>query len=139
MQDRICAIARGAGEQIMRIYDGSYSVDSKADSSPVTCADLAAHAHIERELHLLAPQIPLVSEEGEQAPWETRREWSEFWLVDPLDGTKEFIKRNGEFTVNIALVRDGFPAFGVVYAPALGVMYRGGAGFGAWMEDAEGA
>jgi 3'(2'), 5'-bisphosphate nucleotidase len=125
-----CAIARTAGAAIMRVYAGDFAVERKDDNSPLTAADLAAHRAIVDGLHVLTPQIPVLSEEAaEEIPWSVRRTWSRYFLVDPLDGTREFVKRNGEFTVNIALIHEHRPVFGVVYAPALEEMYwawRGG-------------
>ncbi len=113
-------------------------VSYKADNSPLTAADLASHEIIVAGLAALAPDIPLLSEEGAERPYSTRRDWDLFWLVDPLDGTKEFIKRNGEFTVNIALVESGVPVLGVVYAPDLERIYLGTVGDGAWRQDGSG-
>ena len=128
-----CGIARTAGAAIMRVYASEFSVERKDDNSPLTAADLAAHRAIVDGLHVLTPQIPVLSEESaEQVAWNTRREWVRYWLVDPLDGTREFIKRNGEFTVNIALIEDHRPTLGVVYAPVPNEMYwawRGGHAF----------
>jgi 3'(2'), 5'-bisphosphate nucleotidase len=107
----------------------------KSDDSPLTAADRAAHASIEAGLQELYPEIPLLSEEGRGIPFAERKSWRQFWLVDPLDGTKEFIKRNGEFTVNIALIEDGFPVAGIVHLPAAGKTYYGGKGEGAWLEE----
>jgi 3'(2'), 5'-bisphosphate nucleotidase len=125
-----CAIARTAGNAIMRIYAGEFAVERKDDNSPLTAADLAAHRAIVDGLHVLTPQIPVLSEESAvQAGWEERRRWARYWLVDPLDGTREFVKRNGEFTVNIALIHEHKPVLGVVFAPALDELYwawRGG-------------
>lgn len=136
MLEAICQLARDAGDAIMQVYDGHQPMDvtSKVDDSPVTAADIAAHHVIVRGLQALAPDIPILSEEDPPA-WETRQNWQRFWLVDPLDGTKEFIKRNGEFTVNIALIDQGKPVMGVVYAPALGVLYSAAEGK-AWKEEA---
>lgn len=128
-----CAIARTAGAAIMRVYAGDFAVERKDDNSPLTAADLAAHRAIVDGLHVLTPQIPILSEESSvQASWEVRRERARYWLVDPLDGTREFVKRNGEFTVNIALIHEHRPVLGVVFAPALDEMYwawRGGHAF----------
>jgi 3'(2'), 5'-bisphosphate nucleotidase len=125
-----CAIARTAGNAIMRVYAGEFAVERKDDNSPLTAADLAAHRAIIDGLHVLTPQIPVLSEESAvQAGWDERRRWGRYWLVDPLDGTREFVKRNGEFTVNIALIHEHRPVLGVVFAPALDEMYwawRGG-------------
>ncbi|KGP74569.1 3'(2'),5'-bisphosphate nucleotidase CysQ [Pontibacillus yanchengensis] len=112
-----------AGQEIMSIYEKDFNVEYKEDESPLTEADQKAHAVIEKNLKQHFPNIPILSEEGNQLTYEERKEWKEFWLVDPLDGTKEFIKKNGEFTVNIAFIRDGKPVSGVVYAPALGELY----------------
>ena len=108
-------------------------ITSKPDDSPVTAADIAAHAVILEGLTQLTPDIPVLSEEDPPA-WDVRRHWQRYWLVDPLDGTKEFIKRNGEFTVNIALIEKGKPVLGVVYAPVMKVMYSAADGK-AWKEE----
>ena len=113
MMEAIIAIAREAGRGIMAVYGRDFQIENKADASPLTEADMASHHIIASGLAKLAPQVPLLSEEGAQIPWETRRQWTRWWLVDPLDGTREFIKRNGEFTVNIALIEDGVPVLGV--------------------------
>ena len=122
--EAICLLSRQAGEAIMAIYQQDEPVEAnfKSDSSPVTAADLAAHHLIIDGLNILTPEIPVLSEEAPQ-DWEIRRHWQCYWLVDPLDGTKEFLNRNGEFTVNIALIENGIPVMGVVYAPALEVLY----------------
>lgn len=139
----LCAIARRAGAAIMTIYATDFAVRDKNDASPVTEADEKAEAVILAELAQLTPEIPVISEEAAAAGCIPKVE-QRFWLVDPLDGTKEFISRNGEFTVNIALIEDGRPVLGVVLAPALGKTGRlfsgvvdgsGGAGPGAWVED----
>ncbi len=123
----VVEIARRAGERILEVYEAAAGIDveHKDDKSPLTQADLAAHEEILRGLRALTPNIPVLSEESEPVPWKRRREWNAYWLVDPLDGTKEFINRNGEFTVNIALVRDGEPVLGVVHVPVTGVTYWG--------------
>ena len=112
-----------AGAAIMKIYTtADFSVEMKADNSPLTLADIASHECIERELN--ASGVPLLSEEGSEAhAYEERKNWTRCWIVDPLDGTKEFIKRNGEFTVNIAYVESGLPVFGVIYIPAADLLY----------------
>lgn len=135
MLDKICQLAREAGDAIMKVYDGQAPMDvaQKSDDSPVTAADIAAHKVIVAGLTALSPDIPVLSEE-DPADWQTRQHWQQYWLVDPLDGTKEFIKRNGEFTVNIALIEQGKPVLGVVYAPVLGVMYAAANGK-AWKEE----
>ncbi|MEO9078108.1 MAG: inositol monophosphatase family protein, partial [Rhodanobacter sp.] len=96
-------IARAAGDAIMDIYHSDFAVQTKADASPLTAADLAAQQVIVAALGQLEPQLPILSEEAKALPWAERQAWSRYWLVDPLDGTREFVKRNGEFTVNIAL------------------------------------
>ncbi|QGY30688.1 3'(2'),5'-bisphosphate nucleotidase CysQ [Pantoea cypripedii] len=135
MLEQICQLARAAGDAIMQVYDGAQPMDieRKADDSPVTAADLAAHQVILSGLQALTPEVPVLSEEDPPA-WEIRQQWQRYWLVDPLDGTKEFIKRNGEFTVNIALIEKGKPVLGVVYAPAIGVLYSAAEGK-AWKEE----
>ncbi|MBK9162197.1 MAG: 3'(2'),5'-bisphosphate nucleotidase CysQ [Nitrosomonadales bacterium] len=129
----VISIARNAGQEILAVYhSGDAGAISKADESPLTLADLAAHHVIVEGLSKLALDIPILSEEAAEIPYSVRRHWGRFWLVDPLDGTREFIKRNGEFTVNIALIEDGAPVMGVVHAPALGLSYfaeRGGGAF----------
>ena len=128
-------IARAAGAAIMEIYHGEdFGETSKADNSPLTLADLAAHNLIVDGLRGLALQYPVLSEEAADISYAVRSEWATFWLVDPLDGTKEFLKRNGEFTVNIALVEHGVPVLGVVYAPVLDVCYFAARGTGAFVQ-----
>jgi len=118
------ALAREAGDAIMQVYAGDFAVERKDDNSPLTAADLAAHRAILAGLQALAPQIPVLSEESaEHADWSERRRWQRYFLVDPLDGTREFVKRNGEFTVNIALIEGNAPVLGVVHAPALDETY----------------
>lgn len=126
-------LARKAGDEIMRIYtQDDFGATRKADESPLTLADLAAHRTIVAGLTTLTPDIPILSEEASDISYAVRSKWTRFWLVDPLDGTKEFIKRNGEFTVNIALVENCKPILGVVYAPVLETCYLGAAGCGAF-------
>jgi 3'(2'), 5'-bisphosphate nucleotidase len=116
----------------MEIYDGAFSVQSKDDNSPLTLADLESQRILIEGLKLLTPDIPILSEESAQAPWAERQRWHELWVVDPLDGTREFIKRNGEFTINIALVVDHEALLGIVAAPAQELLYWGAAGLGAF-------
>jgi len=120
---QLISIARQAGNAIMQVYAGVINVESKHDNSPLTQADLAAHHIIEAGLKQLAPGIPLLSEESTDIPYDIRSQWQRYWLVDPLDGTREFIKRNGEFTVNIALIEGSKATLGVVYAPAMELLY----------------
>jgi 3'(2'), 5'-bisphosphate nucleotidase len=122
----VADIARAAGAEIMQVYlSGDFGTTSKADDSPLTQADLRAHHIILAGLQALAPDIPVLSEESADIPFTERSRWQRYWLVDPLDGTKEFLSRNGEFTVNIALVDKHVPVLGVVYAPARDVLYQG--------------
>lgn len=129
-------IARNAGHAIMQIYSrADFGVVSKQDNSPLTAADMAAHHLINTALQKLTPELPILSEEAAVVPWEIRRHWPRYWLVDPLDGTREFIKRNGEFTVNIALIDAGVPVLGIVYVPVQELLYAGVQSDGAWKEQ----
>ncbi len=112
-----------AGKKILEVYNGDFTFENKSDNSPLTIADQYSHEVIKAALSETG--FPLLSEEGKQLSYNERSHWSTFWLVDPLDGTKEFIKRNGEFTVNIALIKNGAPVLGVVYVPVTGVLYYG--------------
>lgn len=128
-------LAVRAGGTVQEIYDRSEGVvvERKSDNSPLTIADRASHRVIAAGLAQLHPGIPVLSEEGKSIPFEVRRRWDEYWLVDPLDGTKEFISRNGEFTVNIALMHEAEPVAGVVFAPALNRLYYAVKGEGAYL------
>ncbi|MEM9302276.1 MAG: 3'(2'),5'-bisphosphate nucleotidase CysQ [Pseudomonadota bacterium] len=130
--DPVLAIAEDAAEAILAVYDTEFSVAEKEDRTPVTKADLAAHKVIVAGLERLTPDVPVLSEESSELPFETRSSWTRYWLVDPLDGTREFIKRNGEFTVNIALIDRGEPVLGVVQVPVSGRYYLAARGVGAW-------
>ena len=121
-----------AGGAILEIYDTDFDVETKSDNSPLTIADKKSHQIIESGLKKLYPDIPILSEEGKDIPHSERRKWHTFWLVDPIDGTKEFIKKNGEFTVNIALIKNNYPIFGSVYAPYLKELYWASKGLGSW-------
>ena len=136
--EEIVAISRRAGEAILEVYDQTFEVQHKDDASPLTQADLASHRLIRDALLKLTPEVPLLSEESSAMEYSRRANWTEYWLVDPLDGTKEFIKRNGEFTVNIALVRDHHPVLGVVHVPVTGVTYWGTKASGAMRAEAGG-
>ncbi|MGL6384172.1 3'(2'),5'-bisphosphate nucleotidase CysQ [Aeromonas caviae] len=125
-------IARAAGEAIMSIYSQPFAVEYKQDESPLTAADKGAHEVIVQALARLTPDIPVLSEESSPEVMAARLGWSRYWLVDPLDGTKEFVSRNGEFTVNIALIEQGTPRWGLVYAPVLDKLWYGGKGIGTW-------
>jgi 3'(2'), 5'-bisphosphate nucleotidase len=116
-------LARKAGEAILEVYDTDFEVERKEDSSPLTLADQRSHRLIAAELQSRYPDIPVLSEEGKEAPYHVRKAWPSFWLVDPLDGTKEFVKRNGEFSVNIALIEGTTPVIGVIYLPVLDRLY----------------
>ncbi len=133
LQD-VIAIARQAGTAIMSVYEQDIKVQHKQDNSPLTQADLAAHDIIESGLAALVPELPVLSEESAAIPYATRQQWDQYWLVDPLDGTREFIKRNGEFTVNIALIENHCPVLGVVYAPALNLLFYAEKGQGAYRQ-----
>ncbi|MCE9923205.1 3'(2'),5'-bisphosphate nucleotidase CysQ [Aeromonas media] len=125
-------IARAAGDAILAIYRQPFAVEYKQDESPLTAADQGAHEVIVQALVRLIPDIPVLSEESDAETMQARLGWSRYWLVDPLDGTKEFVSRNGEFTVNIALIDHGRPVWGLVYAPVLDRLWYGGKGIGAW-------
>lgn len=128
-----------AGAEILAIYSdpSKFETEQKDDDSPLTAADVAANRLLVSRLQELTPAIPILSEESKQAPWSERRHWKDCWVVDPLDGTKEFLKRNDEFTVNVALVRDHKPILGVVYAPALQRWYYASRDDGAWRQDGQ--
>ena len=135
--ESIHQIALDAGQVILQHYHRGVEVMKKADNSPVTEADIAANTVIIEHLLKLTPDIPILSEESAHADWQERQFWETFWLVDPLDGTKEFLKGNGEFTVNIALIKNGKPVLAVVYAPALGKSWLGD-GVSAWVVNEAG-
>lgn len=122
---RVIEIAELAGKAIMEVYARDFSVETKGDDSPLTEADKKSNAVIIENLQKLYPDIPFISEENKLTDYNERKNWNRFWLIDPLDGTKEFIKKNGEFTVNIALVENGVPVAGVVYVPAKNETYVG--------------
>lgn len=132
--ERVIGIARRAGEEILEVYASEDAgTRAKADDSPLTLADLRAHRVIVESLRALTPETPVLSEEAaETVPYEQRARWSRYWLVDPLDGTKEFLSRNGEFTVNIALIERHTPTLGVVHVPVRATTYSGLTGKGAW-------
>ena len=130
-------IAMQAGEEIMGVYNTNFSVSEKNDASPLTQADLKSHILISRELKKLHPDLPLLSEESAAIPYEERKNWTCYWLIDPLDGTREFIKRNGEFTVNICLIDQHIPVLGVVYIPVTGFCYYAVKNNGAYLVESE--
>lgn len=134
LSNRVTQLCHEAGRAIMDVYEhlDGFTVDTKADRSPVTAADLAAHDILLAGLSDLLADTPVLSEEDAIPAWSERRQWTRYWLIDPLDGTKEFVERGGEFTVNVALIENGEPVLGVVYVPTLGVTYIGSRALGAW-------
>jgi 3'(2'), 5'-bisphosphate nucleotidase len=134
--DEALALATRAGRAILEVYESDFAVTHKEDETPLTQADLASHRLILDALDALTPRLPCLSEEAADIPHATRAAWRQYWLVDPLDGTREFVKRNGEFTVNIALVEDHRPILGVIHAPVLGLTYGAARGVGAFRLDA---
>ena len=135
---QVRSLACRAGAAILEVYEGEFHVERKDDRSPLTAADLAAHHLIVDGLRALTPDLPVLSEESAGVPWEERSRWTRYWLVDPLDGTREFVKRNGEFTVNIALIDDHRPVLGVVQVPVSGLVAWAVSGQGAWQVVADG-
>ncbi|MDR9373416.1 MAG: 3'(2'),5'-bisphosphate nucleotidase CysQ [Schleiferiaceae bacterium] len=127
------AAARQASVEILEVYEGAFSVEYKEDNSPLTIADKRAHNAISKALK--STGIPILSEEGRDIPYGDREQWRDLWIVDPLDGTKEFVKQNGEFTVNIALVERGVPVLGVIFVPVEETLYFAGQGLGAYRLD----
>ena len=132
LADALQPIVEAAGEAILRIYDSAFAVQRKDDNSPLTLADLESQRVIIEGLKTITPDIPILSEESAAAPWVERQRWRELWIVDPLDGTREFVKRNGEFTINIALVVEHEPLLGIISAPAQRLTFWGMAGSGAF-------
>jgi 3'(2'), 5'-bisphosphate nucleotidase len=133
LREDVIALAQDAAAAILGIYDSEFAVQHKDDDSPLTAADLAAHRCIVDGLARLTPDIPVLSEESaHEVSTAQRRQWRRLWMVDPLDGTREFVKRNGEFSVNIALIEEGVAVFGVVQAPVTGMLWHGGATLGAF-------
>ncbi len=135
----VIEIARRAAAAILEVYESAFAVEEKDDRSPLTAADRAAHVLIVAGLRALTPQWPVLSEESDSIPYAQRRAWQRYWLVDPLDGTREFVKRNGEFTVNIALIDGGKPLLGVVQVPVRGEVYAAAQGAGACHIAADGS
>ena len=133
--EAVLELSQQAGEATLPIYHDEIEVNYKADESPVTAADIAAHKVIVRGLQQLTPELPILSEESAGIDWQTRQKWQRYWLVDPIDGTKEFIKKNGEFTVNIALIDQGRPVLGVVHAPVLNTSYFAAENVGAFKQE----
>ena len=131
----VCDIAKRAGEEIMKIYAEGFEIEEKKDHSPLTTADLASHNLIIQELEKLTPSIPILSEESASISFSERSVWDQYWLIDPLDGTREFIKRNGEFTVNIALISHHESSLGVVYLPVNDISYFASKNNGAYKQE----
>lgn len=136
--NQLIPLCREAGEAILKVYEQDFDVFKKKDQSPLTAADLAAHHVILNGLQTLDVALPVLSEESGNVPWSERRKWRRYWLVDPLDGTKEFIKKNDEFTVNIALIDQNKAVLGIVYVPVSGIWYAGIPGMGAWTDRGRG-
>ena len=134
----VIKIADEASEKVLHIYQSDFKVNYKEDHSPITAADIASHDIIVKGLRQISRDIPVLSEEGAEIPWEERKKWRRFWLIDPIDGTKDFTQRTGAFTVNIAMIEDGEPVMGVVTAPALKEAFWGIKGEGAHMRDRTG-
>jgi 3'(2'), 5'-bisphosphate nucleotidase len=132
----VVKVAKEAGDAILEVYATDFDVQNKADASPLTQADLASHKRIVACLEALTPEVPIISEESGLPDFETRSSWGEYWLIDPLDGTKEFVNRNGEFTVNIALIAENRPILGVVHVPVLDKTYIGAEGAGSEIREA---
>jgi len=132
LAEALMPIVERAGTAIMKVYGSAFLVQHKDDNSPLTQADLESQRIIVEGLQRVTPDIPILAEESAAAPWSVRSTWRELWVVDPLDGTREFVKRNGEFTINVALVVEHEPVLGVVSAPALGQTFWGAAGLGAY-------
>ena len=132
---KINSIAKKAGDEIMRIYQQDFEVAYKADNSPLTKADIKSNEIITKGLKDLYPEIPILSEENKEVSYSIRKSWKYFWCIDPLDGTKEFVKKNGEFTVNIALIYKDTPVLGVIYAPVLEILYYAKKDQGAFKQD----
>ena len=137
--DPVVALAEEAGRAILEVYSSDFEVQSKEDDSPLTQADLASHHCIVRGLEALTPGVPIISEESDLPEYEVRSQWDRYWLIDPLDGTKEFVNRNGEFTVNIALIDNQEPVFGVVHVPTQKKTYVGCEGYGAERKNPDGS
>jgi len=135
MVNPVCEIAKRAGEAIMKIYTEGFEIEEKKDHSPLTTADLASHNLIIRELEKLTPDIPILSEESTSISFAERSSWDNYWLIDPLDGTREFIKRNDEFTVNIALITGDSSSLGVVYLPVKEISYFAARNHGSYKQE----
>jgi len=138
LRDPLAVLAAAAGRAILEVYGRHFEVRYKEDASPVTEADIRAQAILREGLADLTPGVPLLAEEGEATPYGERKTWARWWCVDPLDGTRDFVARSGEFSVNVGLVEDGRPVLGLIHAPVDDVSYVGAPGRGAWRRDGEG-
>lgn len=142
LRSRLIDGVHAAGREVMAVYRRDFNVATKGDDSPLTEADMASHYALVGLLEAATPGVPILSEESVEIPFATRQAWGRYWLIDPLDGTKEFIKKNSEFTLNVALIEDGVPMFGIVHAPAVGeaggTTWIGQHGQGAWKQQAGG-
>jgi 3'(2'), 5'-bisphosphate nucleotidase len=135
-KEDIFEVIKAAGNEILKVYQGDdFQVEIKSDETPLTIADKQSNNVIINGLKVLFPEIPILSEESKKVPYDERRNWKYLWVVDPLDGTKEFIKRNGEFSINLALIENGKPIFGVLYIPVMRLLYYAGRGLGAYRVD----
>ena len=132
LAEKLIEIAKSAGQDILEVYKTDFDIEVKADRSPLTEADKRAHQTIIEGLKAIDPKLPILSEEGKEIPYAERKDWDIYWLVDPLDGTREFIKKNGEFTVNISLVKNNQPVLGVVFSPVMDLLYWGCNSLGAF-------
>lgn len=138
-KEDIFEILRKAGDEILKVYSGNdFQVETKSDKTPLTLADKKSNDVIVNGLMELFPELPLLSEESKKTAYHERKGWEYLWLIDPLDGTKEFIKKNGEFSINLALIKDGKPIFGILYLPVLGLFYYAGKGYGAYKIEKNG-
>ncbi len=133
----IVSLAKQAGNQVFNIYQSDFTVEYKADKSPITVADLASHDCICQGLRHLTPDLSIISEESEPISFQKRRSWEKYWLIDPLDGTKEFLEKNGEFTINIALIEQHKPSLGVIFVPSKNICYFASKGLGAYKQIGE--
>lgn len=132
--NHIVSLAKLAGNQVLNIYQSDFTVEYKADKSPITAADLASHNCICQGLHHLTPTLPIISEESNPIFFEKHQSWEKYWLIDPLDGTKEFLEKNGEFTINIALIEQYKPILGVIFVPSRNICYFARKGMGAYKQ-----
>jgi|LDZT01.1.fsa_nt_gi 3'(2'), 5'-bisphosphate nucleotidase len=138
-REDIFEIIRKAGDEILKVYSGNdFQVEIKSDKTPLTIADKKSNDVIVNGLSLIFPEIPILSEESKKTPFQIRKEWEHFWIVDPLDGTKEFIKKNGEFSINLALIKNGIPIFGILYLPVKDILYYAAKSYGAYKRDNNG-